>query len=196
MPPVYEAFLEADLRLLRLAKQHLGTIPFEKLHLLVVDEIGKNISGSGMDLNVIGHWRASNGPQIPDFHRIAVLSLTHASLGNGLGIGLADFTTRRFMDAYDPAVSYVNLLTATEPESTTREGPVPIALDSDREAIEVGVFSSLGGDQPRVCRILNTGSLDEIWVSEALLKEVKENPKLTLSGSPEPLAFDARGNLF
>ena len=196
VPPRYEAFLEADIRLLRLAKQHLGTIPFDKLDLLVVDEIGKNISGSGMDLNVIGHWRASNGPEIPNFHRISVLSLTHASLGNGLGIGLADFTTRRFVDAYDPAVSYVNLLTATEPDSTTREGPLPIALESDREAIEIGIFSSLRGARPRVCRIRNTGSLDEIWASEALMSEVKENAKLTIADPPSPMQFDAHGNLF
>lgn len=194
--PRYEAFLEADLRLLRLAKQHLGTIPFVKLDLLVVDEIGKNISGSGMDLNVIGHWRASNGPQVPNFQRISVLSLTHPSLGNGLGIGLADFTTKRFLQAYDPEVSYVNLLTATEPGNSTREGPVPIALPSDRDAVEVGLFSSLGGDRPRVCRIRNTAELDEVWVSEGLMDEVKTNPKLTVVSEPAPMSFDASGNLF
>lgn len=196
VPATYEAFLEADMRLLRLAKQHLGTIPFEKLDLLVVDEIGKNISGSGMDLNVIGHWRASNGPEIPDFRRISVLSLTHESLGNGLGIGLADFTTQRFMQAYDPAVSYVNLLTATEPGNTTREGPVPIALPSDRDAIEVGLFSSIGGKSPRVCRIRNTASLGEMWISEALVEEAKANAKLVVIADPKPMAFDANGNLF
>ena len=100
------------------------------------------------------------------------------------------------MDEYDPAVSYVNLLTATEPDSTTREGPLPIALESDREAIEVALFSSLGGDRARVCRIRNTASLDEIHVSEALLNEVKEAPKLTVEGDPAPMSFDRRGNLF
>src|SRR5205823_2519391 len=105
----YEAFLDSDVRLLKVAKTHLATIPFQSLDLLVVDELGKTISGSGMDLNVIGRWRATGkGPQSPDFRRIAVLSLTPGSLGNGLGIGLADFTTQRFMEAYDPAVTYVN----------------------------------------------------------------------------------------
>lgn len=195
VPANYDAFLEADMRLLNIAKPHLGTIPFEKLDLLITDEIGKNVSGSGMDLNVIGHWRASNGPEIPNFHRIAVLSLTAPSLGNGLGIGLADFTTQRFMDAYDARVSYVNLLTAMEPDNTTREGPLPLALPSDREAIEVALYSSLPKSAPRVCRIRNTGQLDEIWVSPALLGEVKENAKLTVIDPPAELAYNAEGNL-
>jgi len=196
VPANYEAFLAADIRLLKTAKTHLGTIPFDHLDLLVVDEIGKNISGSGMDLNVIGHWRASNGPEIPNFHRIVVLSLTHPSLGNGLGVGLADFTTQRFVNSYDPGVTYMNLMTATEPGGTTREGPVPLALPSDRDAIEVGLFSALGGQSPRVCRIRNTGSLEQMWVSEALLPEVKQNAKLSAAGEPAFLAFDAAGNLF
>ena len=124
VPPAYDAFLEADMRLLRIAKQHLAQIPFDDLDLLIVDELGKTVSGAGMDPNVIGHWRiSSNAPHHPDFRRIVVLSLTGPSLGNGLGIGMADFTTQRFADAYDPAVSYINLLTASEPRGNTREGP-------------------------------------------------------------------------
>lgn len=197
VPPTYEAFHEADTRLLALARAHVATLPFSSLDLLVVDEIGKNITGSGMDLNVIGHWRATGkGPPIPDFRRIVVLSLTHPSLGNGLGIGLADFTTRRFLEAYDPAVSYINLLTATEPDNTTREGPLPLALSSDREAMEVGLYAALPKGPPRVCRIRNTADLSQIQVSEALLDEVKEHPHLTLDGPLAPLPFDAAGNLF
>ena len=196
VPPKYDAFLEADMRLLRLAKTHLARIPFGDLDLLIVDELGKTVSGAGMDPNVIGHWRNSDAPHQPNFRRIVVLSLTHASLGNGLGIGMADFTTRRFADAYDPAVAYVNLLTATEPGGNTREGPLPLALPSDREAIEVGLYSSLAGRQPRVCRIKNTARLDELWVSEALISEIKANPKIQTLDAPSPVAFDATGNLF
>lgn len=108
---------------------------------------------------------------------------------------MADFTTRRFVDAYDPAVSYINLLTASEPGGNTREGPVPLALPSDREAAEVALFSSLAGDKPKVCRIKNTARLDEIWASEALLEQVKSNPKLEVLTPPAPLPFDAAGNL-
>ena len=193
--PTYEAFLDADVRLLRLAKSYLSHIPFEALDLLVVDELGKTVSGAGMDPNIIGLWRNSDAPHRPDYRRIVVLSLTHASLGNGLGIGMADFTTRRFADAYDPSVSYINLLTATEPNGNTREGPLPLTLGSDREAIEVALFSSLAGSAPRVCRIKNTALLDELWVSEALLDEVRANPALHVFEPPSPWPFDEHDNL-
>lgn len=196
VPPSYDAWLEADMRLLKIAKTHLARIPFDDLDLLIVDEIGKTVSGAGMDPNVIGTWHARpTEPHHPDYRRIAILSLTHASLGNGLGAGMADFTTRRFLDAYDPAVSYVNLLTASEPGGNTREGPVPLALPSDREAAEVALFSSLAGAAPRVCRIRNTASLDEIWASEALLGEIKGNSKLEVTAAPAPLPYDSAGNL-
>ena len=109
---------------------------------------------------------------------------------------MADFTTRRFADAYDPAVSYVNLLTASEPGNSTREGPMPLALQSDREAAEVALFSSLAGANPRVCRIRNTATLGEFWASEALLNEIGTNPELEILEGPAPLSFDSAGNLF
>jgi hypothetical protein len=197
VPPAYDAFKESDERLLEAAKPHVAKLPFQQLDLLVVDELGKNISGTGMDLNVIGDWRIKGGAHEPDFRRIAVLSLTRESLGNGLGIGLADFTTRRFMEEYDAAVTYVNLLTATEPGTVnTREGPLPLALASDREAVGVALFSALAPARPRVCRIRSTARLDEFWVSEALLEEVAENDSLVVEERPAALEFDEAGNLF
>lgn len=197
VPPAYDAFKDSDERLLEAAKPHVAKLPFQQLDLLVVDELGKNMSGTGMDLNVIGNWRMTGGAHEPDFRRIAVLSLTHESLGNGLGIGLADFTTQRFIDEYDPSVTYVNLLTATEPGAmNTREGPLPLVLPSDREAIEVALFSSLAGISPRICRIKSTARLDEFWVSEALLEEVSQNENLSQAEQPESVGFDAMGNLF
>jgi hypothetical protein len=196
VPPYYDGFLEADMRLLKLAKAHLARIPFEQLDLLIVDELGKTISGAGMDPNIIGLWRNSDAPHQPNYRRIVVLSLTYPSLGNGLGIGMADFTTRRFVDSYDPNVSYINLLTASEPGGNTREGPLPLALDSDREAVEVGLFSSLAGAAPRVCRIKNTAQLDEVWASEALVQEVRANPMLEIIQPPSPLEFNRAANLF
>jgi hypothetical protein len=195
VPPTYDAFLEADLRLLEVAKHHLARIPFDDLDLLIVDELGKTVSGGGMDPNVIGLWRNSDAPRQPNYRRIVVLSLTAASLGNGLGIGMADFTTQRFVDAYDPVVSYINLLTASEPGGNTREGPLPLALATDREAIEVALFSSLAGSPERVCRIKNTAMLDEIWVSSPLLAEVERNRALQIVQPPSPMPFDENGNV-
>lgn len=160
VPASFDAFLEADLRLLKIAQGYLAQIPFDALDLLIVDELGKNISGAGMDPNVIGPARSVGTDQVP-FRRIVVLSLAEPALGNGLGIGMADFTTQRFADAYDPTVTYVNLLTATGPGGNNRD----------------------------------TAEISELWVSEALLGEVKRNPALTLVEPPAPLRFDARGDL-
>lgn len=196
VPAKYDTFVEADTRLLLAAKPFRAKIPFQQLDVLVVDELGKNISGTGMDLNVIGKWRMEGGTHTPDFRRIVVLSLTPPSLGNGIGIGLADFATDRFMEEYDPGVTYVNLLTATEPGAmNTREGSMPLVLSSDREAIGVALYSSLATTQPRVCRVKNTALLDEFWVSEALLDEASQNSNLNVVKPPEPVKFTAAGNL-
>jgi hypothetical protein len=197
VPGTYDAFLDADERLLKAAAPHVAKIPFQNLDLLVVDESGKTISGTGMDLNVIGKWRMTGGKPEPDFRRIVVLSLTHGSCGNGLGIGLADFTTERFMRDYDPQATYINLLTATEPDAmNTREGPLPLALPTDRAAMEVGLYSALAGENPRICRIKNTAMLDEFFVSESLLPEVEKNPNLKVLEKAQPIRFDDVGNLF
>jgi hypothetical protein len=197
VPPRYDAFLEADERLLEVAKPHVAKLPFDRLDLLIVDEVGKTISGSGMDLNVIGSYRATGkGPRKPDIKRIVALSLTKPSLGNGLGIGLADFTTRRFLEEYDAGATYVNLLTAMEPDSTTREGSLPLALDSDREAIEVAMYSALPARAPRVCRIRNTAQLGEMWVSQWLLDEIGGQAGIAVADPLGELPFDDSGNLW
>jgi|WetSurMetagenome_2_1015567.scaffolds.fasta_scaffold584126_1 hypothetical protein len=81
-------------------------------------------------------------------------------------------------------------------KNSVREGPTPLALSSDREAIEVALASSLAGDQPRIYRIRNTASLGEFWVSPALLESVRSNPALTVLDEPHAMAFDPDGNLF
>lgn len=197
VPPLYDAFLESDERLLKVAKPLVAKLPFDNLHVLIVDEIGKTVSGSGMDLNVIGKHRATGkGPHEPEIKRIVALSLTKPSLGNGLGIGLADFTTRRFLQQYDPVVSYINLLTATEPDNTTHEGPLPLALDTDREAIEVAMYSALADGDARVCRIKSTVEMAEMWISEALIAEARRDASINIESEPQELPFNSAGNLW
>lgn len=197
VPNTYKAFRQADERLLKMAEPYAARIPFQKLDLLIVDELGKTISGTGMDLNVIGKWRMKGGKREPDFSRIVALSLTRPSLGNGLGIGLADFTTERFVRDFNYHSTYVNLMTASEPDGMgTREGPLPLALPTDCEAIEVALYSAICQGEPRVCRIKSTASLAEFHVSPALLEEVKQNSNLEILEKARPLEFDTAGNLF
>lgn len=195
--PDYAAFAEADRRLLKLAVEQVGRLPFEELDLLIVDELGKNVSGTGMDLNVIGKWRLEpESEQKPNYRRIVVLSLTKESLGNGLGIGMADFTTERFVKAFDSHTSYVNLLTAAEPNAmNTREGMMPLALRTDRDAIEVALYSAIAEGDPRVCRIRNTDALGEFEVSESLLAEVRSNAMLEILTEPRPIPYNENGDL-
>ena len=196
VPPTYDAFLAADQRLLLLAQRHLARLPFAHLDLLIVDELGKTESGTGMDLNVIGSWRVAGGERRPDFRRIVALSLTPPSLGNALGIGLADLTTERLRREVDAAATWINLLTACEPGAmTTREGCLPLALPCDRDAVEVALASAVPSGPPRVCRIRSTADLAEFAVSPALVPEVANRPGFAVVGAPAFLPFDDHGDL-
>jgi hypothetical protein len=189
--PTCDAFREADERLLERSKSVLTRLPFDDIDLLVVDEIGKDVCGSGLDPNVIGWSRLCGGKSDgPHIQRLAALSLTLPSLGNGIGIGMADFTTTRFLDRYDPHVTWVNVLTATEPESNVREASMPLALGSDREVMEVALRAALAGEKPRICRIRSTLLLEEMFVSESLMDSSLE----VVEALAEP-AFDPEGNL-
>lgn len=196
IPGDYDAFLEADTRLLITAKAHLATIPVDRLDLLVIDEIGKNLAPTGLDPNVVGRWRLDGGPHVPDLGRIVVLSLSYPSLGNGIGVGMVDFITERFAREFNQMVTYVNVITASEPGGNSAEGHLPLALPTDRDVIEVGLYTALAGEHPRLCRIRSTDDLDEFWVSEAMVPELRDNPKVTVLEEPVPMPFDAVGNLF
>jgi hypothetical protein len=196
VPGTHEAFMDTDRRLLKAAEPFFATLPFDCLDVLALDELGKDISGTGMDLNVVGKWRLDGGEHKPDFRRIVVLSLTPGSCGNGLGIGLADFTTERFARAFDPQPTLINMMTATEPGAiNTREAALPVVLPTDREALVTAIQSSLAAAQTRICRAKSTARLDELLVSEALLGEVETNPALTVVEGPRELEFARDGAL-
>jgi Domain of unknown function (DUF362) len=188
-PP--DGFLDTDRELLQVANQYLPRIPFEHVHVLVVGWLGKNLSGSGMDYNVVGMWRRIGGHPVPNFERIVVLDLTEESDGNGLGVGIADFTTRRLYDKLDLFKTYMNGLTANALAAIK----VPIVLESDEQALGVALHSVSVSEPPRVAIVRNTLELAELWVSEALIAEVQSNPRLTVVGTLEPLAFDERQRL-
>jgi hypothetical protein len=188
--------LEAgERRLLKQARDWMMRLPFSAMDVLVVEEMGKNISGSGMDTNVIG--RPSNPhepfPADPKILWIVVLDLTDASYGNATGIGNADFTTRRLVDKIDMKPTLINCITACSPNGAK----VPATYDSDREAIETAL-ACIGLTPPeraRVIRVRNTLKLGEVEVSEAFFDELRRRPDLAPVGDPAPLGFDAAGRL-
>jgi len=167
---------------------------FDRLDVLIIDEIGKDISGTGFDTNVVGRYHTpyvSGGPTIT---RIACLDITARSHGNANGLGILDFTTRRAFDKFDFDNTYPNSLTSTVPTSVK----IPMVLKSDRQAIQAAIKTCniLKKAEVRLTRIRNTVALDEIAVSENLLGEVRSNARLAVAGEPFALGFDANGNLF
>jgi hypothetical protein len=157
--------------------------------------MGKNISGSGMDTNVIG--RPSNPhepfPSDQKILWIVVLDLTEESYGNATGIGNADFTTRRLVDRIDMKPTLINCITACAPGGAK----IPATFETDREAVEAAL-SCIGltpPEQARVVRVRNTLRLAEVSVSEAFLPELGRRGDLTRLTDPAELAFDAAGRL-
>lgn len=190
-----EEIFEVDAELLSRAKEYLPRLPFDDLDLLIVDEMGKNISGTGMDVNVIGRMYklGEPEPERPRIKRIAVLDLTEASHGNALGMGLADITTKRFLSKVDLTATYANVIAA----GVLERGRMPVSAENDREAIRIALASLPGtpAEEARVVRIKNTLELEELEVSEALRPEVEANSRLQILAGPEPLPFDDAGNL-
>ncbi|HXG05160.1 MAG TPA: [Fe-S]-binding protein [Candidatus Binatia bacterium] len=189
------AMEEGERRLLEDARKWMARLPFSPLDVLIVEEMGKNISGAGMDTNVIG--RPSNPhepfPADPRILWIVVLDLTEESYGNATGIGNADFTTRRLVDKIDMKATLINCITACAPNGAK----IPATYDTDREAIEtaLGCIGLTPPERARVIRIRNTLLLGEIQVSEVFEAEIAGRPDLTVLGSAVPLAFDAAGRL-
>jgi len=173
------------------AKRLMPRLPVDNLDLLIVDEIGKNISGSGMDVNVIGRWRLPSMPEplSPRITRIVALRLSSESEGNAQGVGLSDVVTRRLVDEIDPVATYVNSIVSTFVERAF----IPLTMPSDRDAI-LAALASLSLAEPaaaRVARIRNTRDLEELWLSESLLKDIAG---LTIEPAAD-LSFTAQGDL-
>jgi hypothetical protein len=192
-----EAFEEREAQLLILAKRHLARLPFTAADLLIIDEIGKDISGSGMDTNVIGRKRAfrqAPPPENqPEMRHIFVRGLSARTHGNATGIGLADFTVTRLVRAMDYRATVVNCLTAGYPESAN----VPVHFETDREVIDaaLAIIGTRPAESARVLRIRNTLALEEMEVSEACLDGAPASGRVSVQGSSRPLAFEPNGDL-
>ena len=190
---------EQEPALLKEAKSKMGRIWIENADVLVVDKIGKDISGDGMDPNVTGTFgspeSACDGSPGPlKAQRTVVLDLTDASHGNANGIGVADVTTKRLVDKTNVDITYPNAVTSTLVVMVK----MPMFAHTDAHAIQlaVRVCNEIDKANPRIVRIENTMELGHIWVSEALVPEVEAHPNMELDGEPEPWGFDENGNLW
>ena len=191
-----EEFFPREKELLVLAKQWLPRLPFRKVHLLIIDEIGKNISGTGMDTNVIG--RKYNDHRATDLddtsvRTIFVRGLTEATHGNATGIGIAEFTNTRTVNQIDRKITAINSITGGHaPAAAT-----PISYDTDREVLENALTTiGLATDKDaKVIQIPDTLHLAEVLVSEAYLDEIKQRPDLEILTEVRDLQFDSAGNL-
>jgi hypothetical protein len=192
LPEVLEV---TETRLLQEAWALFARIPFEFLHLLIVDEMGKEISGTGMDPNVLGrlYFAPNEEPKSPRYIRILVRDLTEKTAGNAVGMGLADFATRRLANKVNFQYTYTNALTGLSP----MRSKLPIIFETDQDAIE-GALKTIGLTEPpdaKVARIKNTLDLEYLYASDALLAEIRERNDLEVLSGPHPFAFSDQGDL-
>jgi Lactate racemase N-terminal domain len=195
-----ESIAEEEEKLFVKALSLMPALPFEEVDLLIVDFMGKDVSGAGMDPNIIGRSVQgyvcslhSNGGIEKHISRIFVRDLTPATNGNAIGIGLADFTTSRAVRQANWLVTYTNSLTAITPATAK----IPIHFETDEECISRALASLAlsPSSAPRILRIANTLSLTHLQASEAYLGEISERPDLTVTRPAHAMEFDAERNL-
>ena len=191
-----DRFFEREKELLKQAQLWMPRLPFPEVDLLVVDEIGKNISGSGMDTNVVGRKFNDHGATEDDTvncKRIFVRGLTRETHGNACGIGMAEVTNQRTVDQANLVATRINALTGGHPSAAA----VPIAFESDQEAM-LAILETVGLVDPvdsGIIQIANTLKLGEVLVSEKYSPEVRERSDLEVVSGPDAMAFDVNGNL-
>ncbi|MFZ5946232.1 MAG: lactate racemase domain-containing protein [Bacillota bacterium] len=176
-------------------KSEMIKLPFKSVDVLVIGEIGKDISGTGMDTKVVGRImvRGQMEPDFPKIKRIVVLNLSSKSHGNAIGIGLADITTEKVFKAINIRETSLNAISSMSPE----QGRLPCIVANDREAIESALLTlgAVKKEGARIVYIKNTLNLETLAVSESMLEEVRLNPYLEVIGRPSPITFNEEGEL-
>jgi hypothetical protein len=191
-------FFQEEAALLEEARGLMGSLPFGEFDVLLCDRMGKNISGAGLDTNIIGRsvygyvqgvpWR----PGMPNIYRIVVRDLSDESDGNAVGMGMVDFATERFFVKVNARVTTINAVTACSPVNAR----LPVIQKTDREALEMALHTCPRRPEgPRIAYIRDTMALEDVYLSEAFLPEARARPNLKVVSEPAPLAFDAGGSL-
>src|SRR5665647_1008142 len=182
-----EKLEEEELKLLQYNRTHMPSIPVSQLDVLLVDEMGKDISGVGIDTNIIGRIgiQSETAPESPKITNIVVSDLTEASHGNALGMGLAEFITKKLFNKIDFKATYENVITSTFLD----RGKMPIVADTDLQAFQYAIRTCgpIEIEKARVIRIKNTLHLSEIYVSPAVLEEIKDKQNITILEKPKDI---------
>jgi hypothetical protein len=186
---------EREPELLLRAKEVMAGLPFDEVDLLIVDRAGKEISGAGMDTNVLGRKRIDTEPEFerPRVERVILRDLTDETHGNAVGIGLADFVTQRVVDQIDWQVTNINSMVS----GFLQRSMLPVVSPTDQAAVEAAYFMlrRKPPEEVRVLRILDTLHLEHVWISDSFLPEARQNARLEVTDKPRPLAFDSAGGL-
>ncbi len=189
-----QEIIDEEPKLLLRAKSYMPRILFDACDVLIVDQMGKNISGDGMDPNISGRFPTPYADGGIKAQRVVALDLTDQSHGNACGIGLADVTTRRLFSKMDFEQTYPNAITNTVVE----EMKIPMIMESDKLAVQMALKScvEINHQAPRVVRIHTTMDMDEIQISAGLVEEARQNPALEILGETKPMKFNGQGNFF
>ena len=190
-----EEFDKVDSELLRECKKILPKLPVQEMDILIVQEMGKNISGTGMDTNIVGGIidYDPNEYTPPNIKRIVLHDLTPETGGNALGVGSADLITKKVYDKIDLKSTYTNTATATFLE----RAKIPMIMDTEKDAFDLSVKTiwNLPDTIPRILIIRNTLKLDELYVSEPVWEDIKDRTDIQAIGDWEPMVFDDSGEL-
>ncbi|MFW6121123.1 MAG: lactate racemase domain-containing protein [Petrotogales bacterium] len=188
-------FITKEKQLLKKAYKMMPLLPFDEADILIIDAMGKNISGEGIDPNVVGRrvFQAEPAPEKPDVTRIFIRSLTEESHGNAIGTGLADFVHQRVIDSMDINPTYMNALTAKIP----RDARIPLVVKSDKQGLRycTDTIGSYNPDKVKIAWIKNTSKLDSFLVSESLLNNLQDNGSIEVQEENISLRFNNAGDI-
>lgn len=173
------------------ADRYLARLPTAALDVLILDRIGKDVSGLGMDSNVVGRYYTGPTGRGPSIQRIVVRDLTDETQGNAVGIGMADVVVRRAVDRMDHVKTYMNCITAKTPEGAR----VALTVDTDHDALDVALACCIkvNAEEARIARILDTKHIEWLYATEALLPELLATGTCEVVRKPGPIGFDGRG---
>ena len=188
-------FLERERELLEVAYERMPTLPFDEVDVLVVDRIGKDVSGQGMDTNVTGrrHFTINEPePESPEVKRIYLRGFTAKTKGNAMGMGQADFAHRDVTENLDWPKALINAITA----STVRSVRLPPVVENDRAGLfgALGTIGPVAGDEARVLRVTDTMRLERCYASAPLIEAARERDDLRVVAEPGDIAFDDGGD--